>query len=300
MSNNTLQLLGLPAKKLLNQNLSYCLNKEQLDRLKRTLENNPELKTVNPIKLSVETTNKSLFLDGIIHRCQKNLILELELVISEESLSSLNFYHSVRKTASKMQGAFNLNTLCQIIVAEIRAITGFDRVMIYKFDSQGNGAVIAEDKIDSLEPLLGLNYPSQDIPHQARKILMVNWLRLIPNVGSQPVEILPANNPVTNNSIDLTHSILRSVSPCHVEYLQNMGVATSMCISLVKNQKLWGLIACHHNSPKNVPYQIRAACEFLGQTMSLELAHQKNHEDYDYRLELQSFKSQIIEDISTS
>ncbi|MGB3509359.1 MAG: ATP-binding protein [Microcoleaceae cyanobacterium] len=300
VSDNTFELFDIPAHKLLNQNLSYFLNQNQMDKLRKSLENNPELKTVNPIQLSVNTTDKSLILDGIIHRSQNCLILELEPAISETSLSFLNFYHSIRETASKMQSAAELKQLCQIIVEEIRKITGFDRVMVYKFDAQHNGSVIAEDKIETLNPLLGLNYPSLDVPPQARKLYTKNWLRLIADVNYQPVKIIPVKNPITNEQLDLTLSILRSVSDCHREYLKNMGVGATMCISLIKNQKLWGLIACHHYSPKYVPYELRMACEFLGQTMSLELAYKENNEDYDYRLELKSVKSEIIEEISTA
>ena len=300
VSNNTFELFGIPGENLLNQNLSYFLNQNQIDTVKKSLENNPGLKILNPVKLSVKTRDKYLVCDGTIHRDENNLILELEPAISEQNISFLNFYHSVREAASKMQSASSVKNLCQIIVEEIRKITGFDRVMVYKFDSQNSGSVIAEDKIETLESLLGLNYPSLDIPPQSRKIFQVNWLRLIADVNSEPVEILPSNNPITNESLDLTYSVLRSVPPCHIEYLKNMGVAASMSVSLFKNQKLWGLIACHHNSPKYVSYELRAACEFLGQTMSLEIPYQENNEDYNYRLELQSLKSQIIENISTA
>ena len=300
VSNNTFELFDIPAKKLLNQNLSDFLDQYQINKLRKSLENNPELKTINPVKLSVKTKHKFLVLDGIIHRSEKFLILELEPAISEESISFLNFYHSVREAASKMQDASDLKKLCQIIVAEIRKITGFDRVMVYKFDCQYNGAVIAEDKIETLDSLLGLNYPSLDIPPQAREIYTRNLLRTIGDVNYQPVKIIPINNQITHQPIDLTFSILRSVSPCHRKYLKNMGVTATMSISLLKNKKLWGLIACHHHSPKYVPYELRTACEFLGQTMSLELAYQEKNEDYDYQLELKSVKSQIIEEISTS
>ncbi len=300
VSNNTFELLDIPAQTLLNKKLSDFLHQNQINKLRKNLENNPELKILNTVKLSVEARDKSLVFDGIIHRYKKNLILELEQSTSPQNISFLNFYHSVRKAVSKMQSASNLKNLCQIIVEEIRNITGFDRVMVYKFDSQNSGSVIAENKIETLKPLLGLNYPSLDIPPQARKIFTVNWLRLIADVTSQPIQILPSKNPITNESIDLTYSVLRSVSPCHIEYLKNMGVAASMSISLLKNQKLWGLIACHHNSAKYVPYESRAACEFLGQTMSLEIPYQENNEDYNYQLELKSIQSKIIEDISTS
>ncbi|NEO58480.1 MAG: GAF domain-containing protein, partial [Okeania sp. SIO3B5] len=300
VSNNTFELFDIPAKTLLNQNLSYFLDRDQINKIRKSLENNPELKTINPVKLSVKTKHKSLVLDGIIHRSEKFLILELEPAISEESISFLNFYHSVKEAASKMQDASNLNNLCQIIVEEIRTITGFDRVMVYKFDAQENGAVIAEDKIETLEPLLGLNYPSLDIPPQARELFKINLLRMVVDVNYQSVEIIPVNNQISNQPIDLTLSILRSVSPCHAKYLKNMGVTATMFISLLKNKKVWGLIACHHHSPKYVPYELRAACEFLGQIMSLELAYKENNEDYDYQLKLKSIKSQIIEEISTS
>ncbi|NES79345.1 MULTISPECIES: ATP-binding protein [Okeania] len=300
VSNNTFELFDIPAKTLLNQNLSCFLDKKQINSLRKSLENHPELKTINPVKLSVKTKDKSLVFDGIIHRSEKFLILELEPAISEESISFFNFYHSVREAASKMQDASDLKNLCQIIVEEIRKITSFDRVMVYKFDSQYNGAVIAEDKIETLESLLGLNYPSLDIPPQARELYTRNWLRVIRDVNYQPVKIIPVNNQITHQPIDLTLSVLRSVSPCHRQYLKKMGLTATMCISLMKNKKLWGLIACHHISPKYVPYELRAACEFLGQTMSLELAYKENHEDYDYQLELKSLKSQIIEEISTS
>ena len=300
VSNNTFELFGIPAQTLLNQNLSDFLDPNQIDTLRKSLENNPVLKTVNPVKLSVKSRDKSLVFDGIIHHSENFLILELEPAISQENISFLNFYHSIREAALKMQGASNLKNLCQIIVEEIRKITGFDRVMAYKFDSQGHGSVIAEDKIENLAPLLGLNYPRIDVPTEARKLCQVNWLRLIADINSQSVEILPSNNLITNKPLDLSFSILRSVSPCHIRYLKNMGVTASMSISLLKNQKLWGLIACHHNSAKYVPYELRAACEFLGQTMSLEIPYQEKNEDYNYRLELKSVKSKIIEHISTS
>ena len=300
VSNNTFEIFGIAGQTLLNQNLSDFLDQKQINTLRKSLENNPELKTINPVKLSVKTKDKSLVLDGIIHRSEKFLILELEPAISEESISFLNFYHSVREAASKMQNADDLKNLCQIIVEEIRKITGFDRVMVYKFDSQENGAVIAEDKIETLDSLLGLNYPSLDIPPEARELFKINCLRMIVNANYQSVEIIPVNNQISHQPIDLTLSILRSVSPCHAKYLKNMGVTATMFISLLKNKKLWGLIACHHNSPKYVPYELRAACEFLGQIMSLELAHKEKNEDYDYQLKLKSIKSQIIEEISTS
>ena len=206
----------------------------------------------------------------------------------------------MRATVSKIQSAKNLKDLCQVTVEEIRKISGFDRVMVYQFDPEGNGAVIAEDKAEKLSPFLGLNYPSSDIPKQARQLYLLNWLRLIPDINYKPVPIVSGKNAVTTQPRDLSFSVLRSVSPIHIEYLQNMGVAASMSISLIKDKELWGLIACHNYTPKYLNYELRAACEFIGQVMSLELQSKEGNEDYDYKLHLKSLQTQIFEDISTS
>ncbi|WP_293126798.1 ATP-binding protein [Microcoleus sp. bin38.metabat.b11b12b14.051] len=299
ISENTQDLLGVDAKSAIGQDLSLLLDRTQLEKLKACLQKD-NLKTINPIKLSVEKAGKSLEFDWILHRGEGVLIVELELATTTENFSVFSFYHSVRSTVSKIQSARNLKELCQQTVEEVRKISEFDRVMVYQFDPEGNGAVIAEDKAENLSAFLGLNYPSTDIPKQARKLYSLNWLRLIPDINYQPVSLVSANNPVTNQPLDLSFSVLRSVSPMHIEYLQNMGVTASMSISLIKDKKLWGLIACHNYTPKYLNYEVRAACEFIGQVMSLELQSKEGNEDYDYKLHLKSIQTQIFEDISTS
>ena len=299
LSENTQDLLGFDAKSAIGQDLSLFFAEVQLKKLKACLLNE-NLKTVNPIKLSVEKADKSLEFDCILHRGEGVLIVELELATTQENLSVFSFYHSVRSTVSQIQSAKNLKELCQLTVEEVRRISGFDRVMVYQFNPEGNGAIIAEEKVESLSPFLGLNYPKSDIPKQARQLYLLNWLRLIPDINYQPVPLVSANNPVTNQPLDLSLSVLRSVSPVHIEYLQNMGVAATISISLIKDQKLWGLIVGHNYTPKHLNYEVRAACEFIGQVMSLELQSKEGNEDYDYKLHLKSIHTKIFEDISTS
>lgn len=298
-SENTQDLLGFEAASAIGQDLSLLLDLTQLEKLKLCLQNS-NLKTINPIKLSVKKAGLSLEVDCMLHRIEGLLIVELELATTQENLSVFSFYHSVRATVSQIQSANNLKELCENTVAEIRKISEFDRVMAYQFDAEGNGAIIAEDKVESLSPFLGLNYPSTDIPKQARKLYLSNLLRLIPDINYQPVPLFPEKNPVTNESLDLSFSVLRSVSPLHIEYLQNMGVAATISISLIKDQKLWGLIVAHNYTPKYINYEVRAACEFIGQVMSLELQSKEGNEDYDYKLHLKSIQTKIFEDISTS
>jgi light-regulated signal transduction histidine kinase (bacteriophytochrome) len=170
--------------------------------------------------------------------------------------------------------------------------------MVYRFDREGAGAVIAEDNQQDLEPYLGLYYPASDIPTQAKQLYTLNLLRLIPDASYQPVELTPRVNPVTNKLLDMSFSVLRSVSPMHTEYLQNMGVAASMSISLLKNKQLWGLIACHHSKPKYIPYEILTVCEFIGQIVSIELAAKEDNQDLDYQIKIKSLQSQFIEIIA--
>jgi two-component system, chemotaxis family, sensor kinase Cph1 len=292
VSRNTFEHLDLHPEALLDRQIEDFLDSQQIDLIKGCLSHNFE--NVNPLKL---TFNGRLF-DGIIHRSDCVLILELEPTRSHQRADFVSFYHLIKGAIARFQNASTLNDLCDIIVDQVRQLTGFDRVMVYRFDEQGAGQVIAEDKRDDLEPYLGLHYPASDIPKQARKLYALNWLRLVFDANYEPTGLIPDLNPITNSPLDMSLSVLRSVSPLHVEYLQNMGVTASMSISLLKTQKLWGLVACHHYSPKVVAYEIRTACEFLGQVMSLELSGKEDNEDLDYKIKLKSLQSQFVESIS--
>lgn len=296
ISNNTQQILGITSQKILGKKLKDFLPNKQYEFIQKNLTE--EFAKINPLNLTIKAKKESLFFDGIIHRTDGLLTLELEPVSSKEHSNFFSLYHLVQSPIAKIQKATTLAELCQVIVQEVRKLTGFDRVMVYQFDQENAGTVIAEDKLESLNPFLGLHYPASDIPQQARELYTLNLLRLIPDVNYQPVELLPVLNPVTNKPLDLSHSVLRSVSPLHIEYLQNMGVAASMSISLIRNKKLWGLIACHHHSPKHVSYELRTACELLGKVMALEVSSKEDHEKLDYRIKLNSIQSKFVEAVS--
>jgi light-regulated signal transduction histidine kinase (bacteriophytochrome) len=206
--------------------------------------------------------------DLIAHRSGGRLVIELEPVTAPMTSQNVS-YRSARSAMTRLTQAGTTAELCQQLASEIRQLTGFDRVMVYRFDEEWNGEVVAEDRRADLNPFLGLHYPSTDIPAQARRLYTVNWTRLIADVGYEPVALEPVLDPATGAPLDLSHSVLRSVSPIHLEYLSNMGVSASMSVSMVKDGLLWGLVACHHYSgPLRVPYDRRSAAEFLGQTAS--------------------------------
>ncbi|MBF2008748.1 MAG: GAF domain-containing protein [Chlorogloeopsis fritschii C42_A2020_084] len=298
-SSNTSSVFGISPEELLQKKLEDLLDPFQIERIKAGLLEE-SLDFVNPVKIWLRRKGDDyVVFDGVFHRNSDNLlILELEPAISQENIPFLSIYHLARASINRLEETGNTRDLCQIIVQEVRKVTGFDRVMLYKFDNDGHGSVLAEEKLENMESYLGLHYPESDIPKPARKLFSSNWIRIIPDTHSQPVAIFPAVNPLTQRPLDLTNSILRSPYSCHMEYLHNMGVGASLTISLIKEGKLWGLIACHHQTPKYVSYELRKACEFLGRVIFSELSAREETEDYDYRMQLTYVQSALVEYMS--
>ncbi len=294
VSQNTEDLIGISPHDLVGQPLVNVLGQQQTDSIARCLAK--DFEAVNPLKITLIRDNNQHRFNAIIHRSLDGfIILELEPLTSSQEANFFEFYQMTKGTLTKMQNAFNLQELCQIIVEQIQTLTGFDRVMVYRFDADESGHVIAETKRDDLSAFLGLHYPQTDIPKPARRLYKLNLLRLIPDIDYQPVELPP--NPETHQPFDLSYSVLRSVSPIHIDYLKNMKVQASMSISLIQNQSLWGLIACHHYSPKYVPYEFRTICEFLAQVMSLEIASKEENQDLDYKQSLKMIQPKLIESL---
>jgi two-component system, chemotaxis family, sensor kinase Cph1 len=299
VSRNTSAAFGIAPEKLLGKTLDDILDSVQVDRFRMGLSYE-NLDLINPTKVWVRRKGDDyLVFDAVFHRSADGfLVLELEPALTQETIPFLSFYHLARASINQLEATSNLQDFCQIIVREVRQVTGFDRVMLYKFDEDGHGEVVAEEKLDDMEPYLGLHYPESDIPQPARKMFLSNWIRVIPNAHAEPVELYPTDNPITNQPIDLTLSILRSAYSCHMEYLHNMGVGASLTISLMKDEKLWGLIACHHRTPKYVPYELRKACEFLGRVIFAEIFSREEEADYSYRMKLAQVQSALIEYMS--
>ena len=299
VSRNTSTAFGVAPEAILGKTLDDILDSFQVDRLRMGLSRE-NLDLINPTKVWVRRKGDDyLVFDAVFHRSADGfLVLELEPALTQETIPFLSFYHLARASINQIETTSNLQDFCQIIVREVRKVTGFDRVMLYKFDEDGHGEVVAEEKLEDMEPYLGLHYPESDIPQPARKMFLSNWIRVIPNAHAEPVELYPSDNPITNQPVDLTLSILRSAYPCHLEYLHNMGVGASLTISLMKDEKLWGLIACHHRTPKHVPYELRKACEFLGRVIFAEIFTREEEADYNYRMKLAHVQSALIEYMS--
>ncbi|MEM9483049.1 MAG: ATP-binding protein [Cyanobacteria bacterium P01_F01_bin.116] len=298
-STNTVDEFFLEPQNVVGKPLDEILDPFQVDQFKVSLTEE-NLDSINPVKVWVrrEGDDYQVF-DAIFHRNQEDLlILELEPALTQENIPFLSFYHLARASINQLESTAELYAFCQVIVKEVRKVTGFDRVMLYRFDDDGHGEVVAEEKCEDMEPYMGLHYPESDIPKPARQMFLSNWIRVIPDAAATAVDLYPAENPVTQQATDLTHSILRSAYPCHLEYLHNMGVGASLTISLMKDNKLWGLIACHHRTPKYVPYELRKACEFLGRVIFSEIATREEVADHTHRVRIADVQTGLIDAMS--
>ena len=170
--------------------------------------------------------------------------------------------------------------------------------MVYQFHPDGSGEVIAEAAEAGLERFLGLHYPASDIPRQARILYQRNWLRIIADINMKPAALL---STAAHNSglLDLSMSVLRSVSPIHIEYLRNMGVGASMSVSILRDGKLWGLFACHHYSPHYISFEKRTASELFGQMFSWIVEGRERESDVAYEASAQKIQERLIEIAAT-
>lgn len=231
---------------------------------------------------------------AVAHAHHNRILVEFEEAASAGLVSFHNLYPLVRTFMDRLQGLATIPELAQMAADEVRTITGFERSLVYKFDADWNGNVIAESCGAEFQPYLDLWFPASDIPAQARELYRLNRLRLIADTNYQPVPLVPAFDPETNAPLDMTYSTLRSVSPVHIEYLHNMGLRASMSISVIRDGRLWGLISLHNRTAKTVPFEVRVACDFLGQALSTHLAAREGQAEYEHRLHLKSITARLL------
>ncbi|ATB36789.1 Phytochrome, two-component sensor histidine kinase [Cystobacter fuscus] len=294
-SENTEALLGCRVQELLGRSLDSLLPASEIASTRASLLSD-RLQDNNPLKLTLHGGERERLFNGIAHRHQGRLFLELEPVAEPESLPFSSFYQQARGSMSRLRDAKDLRALCEEGVREVRRLTGFDRVIIYRFDPDWNGQVLAEDRRETADPYLGLHFPASDIPRQARELYVLNLLRIIAAVDYVPARIVSLPEEATQGPLDMSFCVLRSVSPIHLEYLRNMGAGSSMSISLLQEGRLWGLISCTHMSgSKYVPYEVRTACEFVGQFMSSFISSKEGYEHYDQRIRTKSIQGRLLE-----
>jgi len=262
VSANASEWLGRPVEAMLGMPLDELIDGEALHVLRghlQTLRGPDAVDRVFGVRLLLD---QPLF-DVALHLSGGSIVIEAE-PSAPEHLSAGNL---VRSMVTRLQQTAGFEPLCREAARQMRALTGFDRVMVYRFAQDASGEVVAEAVRSGLDRYLGLHYPASDIPKQARALYERNWLRIIAEVDGPSAAVVPGRDP-DGEPLDLSLSTLRTVSPIHLEYLRNMGVAASLSVSILRNGRLWGLFACHHMEPRHISLERRTGAELFGQMFS--------------------------------
>lgn len=257
----------------------------------------------DPIERNVQfaftlASNRALpALDICIHTINGMLILEGEpsgTLPGGSDASSEDYFILLKSAVSRLQNVTNSQQFCECVATEVHNMTRLDRVMIYRFHADQHGEVIAESKNACVASFLGLHYPEADIPQQARALYKCLWVRPVPDISGVLAEITPLANPDSGLPLDMTYCVLRGVSVMYSEYLANMGVAASLTMPLRVDGELWGMIACHHNTPTYFGHQLRSACELLARVASLQLKSVQHFERLAYQMKIEDAHRKLV------
>jgi light-regulated signal transduction histidine kinase (bacteriophytochrome) len=238
---------------------------------------------------------------SLVHVKDKYILVEVELTIhnEEQQRSFITIFQEIKYSMSLIQTAATTVEVCKITARELQRLSGFDKVMIYRFDEEWNGTVIAEtiQRGVGMESYLGFTFPASDIPRQARELYLKNPYRFIPDRNYQPVRLYPVMNPLTRSFIDLSDCNVRGVAAVHLEYLANMGVTASMSTRILHNDRLWGLIACHHRTARQLPFELCSIFELLSQVVSARIHSLQNKEKHEFATHVQETYTRLVEQV---
>lgn len=249
-----------------------------------------------PVALRCHVGPDGAAFDGLLHRPPEGgLVVELER--AGPSLAG-SLSAEIDRALQTLVTAASLGALCNETARIFRALTGYDRVMVYQFDEEGHGKVFSEEKRPELEPLLGNRYPASDIPQIARRLYERNRVRMLVDVGYQPVPLVPRLSPLSGRELDMSLCAIRSMSPIHIQYLKNMGVCATLVVSLLVGGRLWGLVACHHYEPRHIQFELRAVCELLAEVIGTRIAALESFAQSQAELEVRRLEQRMIEAIS--
>lgn len=303
VSNNTLQHLGLAPDACLQQPL-HRVSAPLAERL-RSHATEPLLEPLS-FQCDLIVRGQRQAFEAALHRQQACLLLELEPVrqgVPSVTLPGEQLVAHLEESLQRFSAATTLGTLFDAVVRRVRDVTGYDRVMVYRFDREGHGKIVAEARNPRLEPLLGLHYPASDIPQRARALYLRNRVRMLVDVNSEPAHLVPRQLPElaceSGGELDMSLCQLRSMSPLHLQYLRNMGVTGTLVISLVREGQLWGLVACHHHSPRHMSLPLRAAAELLGEVIATRITAIESYAHAQVAMQVRRLEQRLVEATST-
>lgn len=298
VSENLEQFLSLPVPEILGQSIAAFLPTEQLFSELQAKIKNPSTQGKIPFTLPLKGATQEVKFLAVLHHHAEYLLLELEENRQPAGQDTfLAMYQQIKHITTLFRQANSTHEIAQMVVEELKKLTGFDRVLAYQFDPQWNGVVIGQSREEGMDDYLGLRFPASDVPKQARDLYFSTSYRLIPARDYQPVRLLPVINPLTQRFTDLSDCSLRSVAAVHLEYLTNLKVQASMSLPLIIDNQLWGLISCHHRLPLNPSYEVRSAMELLCSIASVQLAAKEREKNMELRTQLKSLHAQLVEQL---
>jgi light-regulated signal transduction histidine kinase (bacteriophytochrome) len=271
-----------------------------LERVVRSLVEAGKLDEPMPLRCELELAGSRTF-EGYAHRsADGQIVVEVEpLGAHAPSVEPGALMTQLNRAVEQLSAASTVGALSDAAARCLRDIIGYDRVMIYKFDPDGHGKIIAEARDPRLEPLLGHHYPASDIPQRARELYLKTRLRVLVDVNYQPAALIPRHSPDSGQELDMSLCYLRSMSPLHLQYLKNMGVTATLVASLVGEGRLWGLIACHHYSPRNLSLAVRAASDLVAEVVSTRILAIENYAQAQVAIQVRRLEQRLVEATST-
>lgn len=304
-SANCAALLGIPAEDLLTLPLAHLGG--DIDRRLRRLAAQGSLTEPEALRCRAEVGGRECEFEGAMHRIPGHVLLvELEPVgidgdlgIETVNLPSQKLLELLGEAVQHVSSASTVGTVADATVKACRNMMGYDRVMVYKFDPDGHGKIIAEARDPRLDSLLGHHYPSTDIPQRARELYLRTRLRVLVDVNYEAAPLVPRQLPGADGDLDMSLCHLRSMSPLHLQYLKNMGVSATLVVSLVREGRLWGLIACHHYSPRNLRFAVRATADLLAEVASTRIAAIENYAYAQVAIQVRRLEQRLVEATST-
>jgi light-regulated signal transduction histidine kinase (bacteriophytochrome) len=287
---DTIRILGAEPADLVKGRLTEWLAPGGILRLQTLLDaEGPLIRPVHAFTLASKQDQDPI--DAYIYRSGDLAVVELEPAGEPPPEDALTL---LQKMLARLQQAAAPHEFCQSLANEVRRVSGFDRIVIYRFLADGSRIVEAEARNDEVESLLGMHPPPSGIAQGARDLHPTDWVRLIPNARSIPAPILPAEDPGAGRSLDLSHSLIRSVSPKYLKHLENMGIAASMSLSIAVAGRLWGLIACHHRTPRFLCYRWRVIWEVFAQMASAKLETKVEAVEFESRLKSMRIPEELV------
>ncbi|MGV3539022.1 MAG: GAF domain-containing protein [Rufibacter sp.] len=300
VSENTAPLLSFEAEDILGHLLTEYVPEEQIAALRDKLHQQTSGEKI-PDFLTWQGKTSPVELITLVHPKEEYLLVELEEnQIPPAKASFLGLYQQIKYITTLIKHGETPQEMVQLAAAELKKFSGFDRVLGYQFDPQWNGIVIAQAKEEDMDDYMDLRFPASDVPRQSRDLYFRNPYRLIPTRSYQPARILPVINPLTQRFTDLSECNLRSVAGVHLEYMGNMNIMDSMSLPLIIENKLWGLISCHHKTAKNPSYEIRSAMELLSGILSAQLASKERETRVELKARLNSLHALLLEQLYLS